>query len=137
MGLAERVAMKDIHARTPVDRVAARVVVGGESYEPVFNGGNDHDSDLPIATAPVPTGVRDLTGTKFGKLTVIGYHSKKGYAGNRKSKHVRRKWVVRCVCGMYSVRRQKAIINSQVDGEDACDKCRHFESVKWKYANQP
>lgn len=98
--------MKDIHARRAVDRTAARVTSSGEHYEPVVGKGNAHDSDLPIATAPVPANVKDLTGTKLGRLTVIGYHSVTRYNGARKNKHVRRKWVVRCDCGRYSIRRE-------------------------------
>jgi hypothetical protein len=109
--------MDDLHARVAVDRVAAKVTKPGEHFEPnkrVLT----NDSDTPIAVQQVPSHIKDLTGTRFGRFTVIGFATKGG-------------WVVRCACGKYSTRRQKAIINPE-NAQDRCEHCRHLAFLKWE-----
>jgi hypothetical protein len=50
----------------------------------------------PLERHPKPPRVRDLTGQRFGKWTVLGYHGRKTYA----TKHsLADYWHVRCACG--------------------------------------
>lgn len=51
---------------------------------------------------------RDLTGEKRGALTVIGY------AGDGC-------WLMRCVCGLYTLRRTRTIARKNMD--DMCPSC--------------
>lgn len=123
--------MKDIHARKPIDRSAARVTAIGEHYEPNVPRANAYDSDLPIAISPRHPRADNLEGRRIGRLTVIGYH---GYKSNSKGEIIHHRWVVRCDCGTWTVRKARAIKNPK-SAEDCCDKCSHFRSVKYKYAN--
>lgn len=53
-----------------------------------------------------------LTGTKFGRFTVVG-------------KLVNKRWQVRCSCGNYSARKSKAIRNPS-NNNDCCEVCREL-----------
>ncbi len=111
--------MDDIHARAPVDRVAARVVFStGEHFDPnkqVLR----NDSETPLRVTPVTKAMLksgsfvNLTGLRFGRFTVLGVA--KDFPG----------WVVRCDCGRYSTRRAKAIKNP-ANAQDRCDHCLHL-----------
>ena len=114
----------DLHARAPVDRVAARVLRGnGVHFDPqkkVLTA----DSDLPLAVRAArcnetrnPT-YMDLTGVSFGRFRVIGL-----------SREVREKWVVRCTCGRYSMRSAKAVKNPR-NSSDCCEHCRHLQFLQ-------
>lgn len=114
--------MKDIHARVPVDRLAARVVGGGVSFVPnkrVLN----NDSEMPIATRPFSRvelkaeGFADLSGRRVGRFTVLGI-----------ARDFNRQWVVRCDCGRYSTRTAKAIKNP-ANSVDRCEHCRHLAFI--------
>ena len=59
----------------------------------------------------------DLTGQKFGRLTVI---KRNGYTG-RKRKLIT--WLCKCDCGNMAIRTGKALKDSFNSG---CDKCRYF-----------
>ncbi|NEG94094.1 hypothetical protein [Leclercia adecarboxylata] len=110
----------DIH-RAPINKTAALVTGKGFSYEP----------DCIICTPefvgpPEIADVRDLlrnpsfidlTGRKKGRFTVIGL-----------MKEGRGKWVVRCVCGTYTIRNAKAIKGADSNPNahiDACRRCMH------------
>ena len=115
--------MKNIYARTPINKTAAIVIGRGFYYEPnkiVLT----NDSDMPIATRPF-TKVElrnksfiDLTGVRVGRFIVIGV-----------SKDFKGGWVVRCDCGMYSTRKAKAIKNPE-NVQDRCEHCRHLAFLK-------
>jgi hypothetical protein len=103
-------------ARIHVDRVAKRVVMPGIHY------------DLPSKTipptlvhseTPIPTvsfsGHNDLTGTKCGRMTVIGNNGKT-------------RWVCRCACGRYELRKAKSVLNP--NNYDMCHACRRLVTVK-------
>lgn len=74
--------------------------------------------DIMPEPTPLPAGLPNLVGTKFGRLTVVGHLGKE-------TKHGYRKWYVRCQCGGYETRTCKAILRSEPsrDGEPMCDKC--------------
>lgn len=115
--------MKQGHER-PVDRIAARVVGAGVSFEFKISDGAIN-SFLPLPTrAPrqAETGQScfvDLTGTKLGRLTVIGI-----------SAEVAARWVVRCTCGTYGLRTARAIKAAAPDA--CCHQCHVFAVAKRK-----
>ena len=117
--------IKDIHARAPINMEAVRVVMfAGEHFEPnkkVLT----NDSENPIAITSITKSMRrnqtfcDLTGTRFGRFSIIGL-----------AKEFKGSWVVRCVCGRYSTRKKKAIMNPE-NGQDRCEHCRHLAFLKY------
>lgn len=106
--------MKPGHER-PVNRLAARVVGAADSYEFKMSDGAVN-SLLPLPTRLISRAeacqpcFTDLTGVKFGRLTVLGI-----------SAEVLARWVVRCVCGTYGLRTAKAIKNAAPDA--CCHQC--------------
>lgn len=115
--------MKPGHER-PVDRVAARVVGKCESYEFKVSP-TAVNSSLPLPVRQPSNGERgaegfiDLTGTKFGRLTVIGM-----------SAEVSARWVVRCVCGSYGLRKSSVI--KTADASASCHQCHLLAVVRRK-----
>ena len=115
----------DIHARVPVDRTAAMVTSKGFDYVPDKKIAIE-ESDFPIPTANPPADVAlnpsfsDLSGNRFGRLTVMGLHA------NRLNR-----WVCRCDCGRYTTRSAKAVRNPENWG-DRCALCQHNAYLKSK-----
>lgn len=115
--------MKDIHARTAINKTAALVVGTGTHYVPNKKV-LANDSDLPIATRLLTKAELrqscfiDLAGARVGRFTVIG--AARDFSG---------RWVVRCDCGTYSTRKTKAIKNSK-NIQDRCEHCRHLAFLK-------
>lgn len=109
--------IKDIHARAPVNKRTAIVVSEIAEYKPkkIIQTA---DSDLPIAIRKVGKNFKDLTGIKFGKFIVIGL-----------AKKTEKRWVVKCACGVYSLRTSKAIKNPS-NNMDQCELCRHLAHLK-------
>ena len=111
--------MKDIHARVPVDRLAARVVMfTGEHFEPNKKVCSD-ERETPHEIAEITEAMRlnpnftNLTGIRFGRFTVIGLCKTGGM------------WCVRCDCGKYATRKKKAVMNKE-NVQDRCEHCRHL-----------
>lgn len=102
--------MRSGHER-PIDSTAGRVVAAGEHFE--FKATSViYDSPYPMPTwFPTQPTFKNLGGMKFGRLTVIGYSSE--HSG---------KWVCRCSCGMYCLRRAKAL-TSTVHPVLPCHQC--------------
>lgn len=120
--------MKDFHARRPVNLTARTVIDGpSEHYTPTLPDANRINSDLPLPTKGLPYGIQDLTGIKFGWFTVIGYHDRRAKTGTLYTK-----WVVRCVCGRYSIRTGKAILAQKNPGE-SCDRCERIQKLRRGY----
>ncbi|WJT09232.1 hypothetical protein [Vibrio harveyi] len=113
--------MIDNRNPAPVDRVAARVLRGGENYTPDKKI-QTADQKTPIPTKKTPANAPQLTGIRFGRMTVLGFAivqtGKKGGS-----------WVVRCDCGTYTLRRTRAIRNPNND-QDRCEECRHLAHLK-------
>lgn len=107
----------DWHARTPIDGNAAGVLRGGAHFVSKKKI-QTADQETPHATKPLPRDVPDLRGRVCGWLTVVGL-----------SADVRKKWVVRCVCGMYTLRTTKAIRNP-ANSADKCEQCRQVEFLR-------
>ena len=103
--------------RTPVNKVAARVVSVGVHYDPQVDfAAHAHWKTCPPLKpfTPVVSG-QDLTGRRIGYLTVVGRWA------DAKPKY--RRWVVRCDCGSFEVRSSRAIANAK-NAHDRCQECR-------------
>lgn len=104
----------------PVDRTARMVTQRGEHWEAGLNKQALH-SEVPIECRRFNKhdALPDLTGRRVGRLTVQGlmYRSEASI------------WVVRCDCGMYEVRKRKALLNMG-NQHDACGKCRCLRQRK-------
>lgn len=110
--------------RAPVNSTAARVLTGGEEYVPDKMIGNAADCDYlpvkPIAELHhlAAEEARRWQGHRFGRMTVVGY-----------SADVPRRWVVRCACGVFTLRKLKAIKNP-ANVFDCCQHCHHLIFLK-------
>lgn len=102
---------------TPVNKTASLVISRGEHWHPTTKG-REVDSDSPLPTKPCGDEERDLSGVRFGRFSVIG-----------KSKDVKKRWVVRCDCGKYTLRRSKAILNES-NQQDRCEACKELAYQK-------
>lgn len=101
----------------PVNRLAAEVTGKGVHYEPQKKIAQQHWEIQP-PTIPTPRNIRDLSGIRFGRFTVLGLYSGGGGL-----------WVVRCVCGDFETRRSRAINNPR-NTRDRCDKCSHLRHLQ-------
>jgi len=70
----------------------------------------------------------DLTGIKFGRLTVVGM-VKMEQTELSPDKKTGGRWAVRCACGFYEMRTAKAVKNPK-NSEDACQDCKSLENAK-------
>lgn len=85
----------------PIDATAGRVVARGEHFEYKATC-KIYDSPYPMPTwVPEQNTFRDISGMKVGRLSVIGYSAE--FSG---------KWVCRCACGMYCLRKAKALTST-------------------------
>jgi len=100
---------------------------------------------IPINTFPKIKGnqFKDLSGIVVGKLTIMGYHSSmanntRDY--NKKNPKTGSKWVVRCDCGIYGIRRG-ITLNKAINKNDnkctlsnMCSRCEYMEKTKnWSF----
>lgn len=111
-------------ASAPLNRTASVVRDGsGEHWDPVVRATQAHWTSPPPMKSP-PTVAPDLTGATTGRLRVVGYYGSSKKSGSR--------WVVRCTCGDYELRRSKAITNPIVAGDTPpmCCKCTALEDLK-------
>lgn len=115
----------------PRDITAKKVVYDkGDKYDAKVKGISVLHSTLPLPIRKtIPNHLkrdpnfRDLSGIKFGYLTVVGLFALDKYD----------KWVVRCACGCYEVRRS-TIINSNPTEIDRtrCLGCLDLERLRHK-----
>ena len=109
--------MDKIFTSVPVNETAARVVAKGVNWEPQKKiQVVEQDTPLPIKNPP--PNIENVTGVRFGRFVVIGY-----------SKNAGGKWVCRCDCGRYALRRTRAVKNAD-NSQDRCELCRHLAYVK-------
>lgn len=116
-----------ILSSTPLNSTAGRVTSKGTHYTPEIEFGTHKHFDAPPPMKRVPSDAEDLTGRKFGRLTVVGLGDTKRGNGS-----VGGSWVVRCACGDYEHRRRKAILNPENTG-DKCRVCYDFEVKRKRY----
>ena len=110
----------------PVNKTAALVTSKGTHYEmkvksqvPEYIG---PPAMLPRNKLPIAPSLTDLTGRKKGRFTVVGMAAEgKG------------KWVVRCVCGTYTIRSSqsvKSVDKNPLAHFDACRECMNLAYLK-------
>lgn len=103
-------AARDMHARG----------VPGDSARPDETHRLEDVRNKGVSTlCPQPL-FRDLTGLKKGRLTVVGRCDTVNGNGS--------KWLVRCTCGRYEVRRTKAL--RPVNPNDRCNECYDLERIR-------
>lgn len=109
----ENVAV-EIAKGAAVDKQTALAMKGGEAYTP------PQKSEQPTYYAPpplreIPPGpsFTDITGLRFGRLTVLGLAAA-GFDGKKT------RWSCRCTCGKYSTHRGPALVAGH---EERCHDC--------------
>lgn len=117
-----RTVAEDIVKSNPINKTASLVVSEGIAYDPDLGYINEH-SENPINTLKTPSTIKDYTGQKFGRFTVVGLRRIK--TDNRNSKV----WTVRCDCGNYETRKTKAIRNKK-NIDDCCVQCRQTKYLR-------
>lgn len=108
--------------RSPVNRHTGIVLSKGVHFEQKVDLRDAPDQKEPLPTRPdveIPLTIRHLIGYRYGRLTVIGYSIKP------------EKWVVRCACGVYTLRRTAAIRNPE-NRNDCCQYCYEFRELQRK-----
>jgi hypothetical protein len=114
---------------SPVNRTAASVTARGEAWSPKI-APTSVMSHAPLPVFPITPVMRssgdfdDLTGRTFGRLTVVGYGGK----GKQRDKGAR--WVCRCVCGTYTYRYKKRLVNPTGSQPPMCAECEKLAYVK-------
>ena len=114
--------MIDNRNASPINKTAALVIGGGVNYEP------DKKVQTIESSNPLPTRkltsqefnsstFKDCSGKKVGRLTTVGLYS------------LGKGWVCRCDCGMYCIRRTRAILNPN-NTQERCEECRHLAFLK-------
>ena len=94
----------------PVDGTAARVITRGESFEyRVQSWSQDSALPLPVREPPNTPSFVDLTGLRIGRLVVIGFSADRNA-----------RWVCRCDCGTYTLRKTPAL---RAGTAAPCDQC--------------
>lgn len=107
----------------PINGTAARVMARGESFEFTENE-YISDSCMPLPTREITpemllnSSFTDLTGKVFGRFTVIGLSI------SRDSK-----WVCRCVCGTYILRKVKGLKDGGA-ANSPCNQCYRLAVLK-------
>ena len=106
----------------PINKNAAMAISGGYSFNPNRRV-TQVESDNPLKTTGTISAHWDLTGMRAGRLTVVGKQPKIGKRGGGK-------WVCRCDCGRYVVRKAKSI--KENIGGMRCDECDYLRGMKSK-----
>jgi len=126
-GDTEGSKFRHLRNRRPIDALARRVTAPAERHDVGLIEG-ESETPLPMWPwcGPGCKKANDLTGTRRGLMTIMGYAGDEGrYRGpgmRPKSKSGRgSRWVARCVCGTYAYRRSK---RWKTPGWDACSRCR-------------
>lgn len=113
--------------RAPVDRTASNVTSTGTHFEPSFERAI-RDQREPYPTRPIPPSptakiTSALIGMRYGRMQVIGL-----------SRDILGRWVVRCACGIYTLRRFSAIRNPE-NNNDCCSECHYIAKKTLKQAS--
>ena len=115
-------------ALKPVDRTAANVIRKGIRY--VFKTVKRKLEGPPKPTVRTPPTLpgkphyEDITGRKYGRVTVVRLHD---YNWNRPNgKRIR--WLCRCVCGNYTIAYGHKLRSAKTGPEIKCGEC--WETMK-------
>lgn len=123
-------------AVAPINRLSGLAVGPREpEFDPERTIFRNHElrSEGPLPTKPVHSGQEDLAGHRIGRLTVVGLFDNPE-CKTRWSKH--RRWVVRCVCGYYEVRREKVLKDKTYQDRAECSVCDYTHRVVTGLAKQ-
>lgn len=112
---------------TPIDQIAANVVSTGTHFNCDFARA-PRDQREPYATRAVPPSptaavTKSVIGKRYGRMEIIGL-----------ARDVKDRWVVRCACGMYSLRRFAAIRNPN-NNNDCCGECLYKAKIVQAHAS--
>jgi hypothetical protein len=108
----------------PVDRTARLVTGPGERHDIKIPPHIPDQSGPPRLTVFPDKNEYNITGQKFGRLTVIGFSGDHGST-----------WVVRCSCGMYSLRRAKTLRRN--GREQMCWTCSQNAVIRRRISERP
>lgn len=117
-------AFDDLFAMIPINRLAGAVTSESSNRYESCKRVTATESETPMPLRRIDSQTRNsgnfdnLTGIKFGRLTVVGMHL-----------NLNGRWVCRCTCGRYVVRRKKSILNPENSG-DRCSLCQHLAFLK-------
>lgn len=108
----------NIDPHLPIDSTAKNVVYNKKNkLGATYLVGNNIQSLVPLPIK-IYNGKQDLSGYKTGRIEVIGYF------GNSK-------WVVRCQCGRYCVKKGRNIKNRSTKNSDQmCDDCYKIKILR-------
>lgn len=122
---------------TPLNKQAA-VDYNATGEQPSCKASGGHVLLAPPRMRPVPTVSTfvDLTGRRFGSLAVIGLKAIEPEDG----KWAETRWVCRCTCGNYTLRRADKLSKKPADADERCPECdqkrRVLESAGSKKADR-
>jgi hypothetical protein len=110
----------------PINKTAAIVISKGFEYKSKIKNLNNESKNpleikLPTTKNKNNKNFIDFTGFRFARFTVIGM-STAPY-----------RWVVRCDCGVYCIRKRRAINNPE-NVQDRCLECKHLAHIKKRYS---
>lgn len=124
----------------PGDRVAGRVASRGEHFEWQCKDRKVHSPEpipyrRPNRIESITPSFTDLTGLKFGRLTVLGI------AADIPSNGTGQRWVVRCVCGAHETRKARSIKAAtsgerQEDSAFMCAWCDNNQRLQKGFGNR-
>jgi hypothetical protein len=116
-----------VAAASPLNREASTVRDGsGDLYEVTVPAHVEHYTAPPKPMMPCPSDVEDLTGFRRGRFTVVRFHHPCKDGG---------KWLVRCTCGDYEVRRAKALKNG-LEQDLSCYCCLRTDTLRKRGSTQ-
>jgi 5-methylcytosine-specific restriction protein A len=115
----------EIAKRTPINRPTLNVASEGNhfSFDSKYLNNVRSDIPLPITTRQLSAGKEDMTGRVFGRLTVIGQADRPTNAWGKM------RWVVRCACGFYELRRSSGLREGRMEAQ-MCSACQQLEERK-------
>ena len=126
----------------PIDRVASRVVYGkAEHWTPLRLAENVLDDLPPLVDLSTRRSIElhpdfvDLTGWRFGCLVAVGLHAEASTTTrylNQQKHPENARWVCRCPCGGYVLRRAKAI-KSNASKVMQCGRCERKRKLRNPY----
>lgn len=106
-------------------RDAAVATSGGESYAEKQAGGVIFLAPPPMLKGTSDPRMPNLTGRKYGDLTVLGQKAR----GPSDGKWSEPAWVVRCSCGNYTVRRHTKLLKIDPSWPAACPTCTYSRQM--------
>ena len=108
--------MNATHA-TPINKQAAISIQSGVEYV-CPRKKMSKESPVPFRIKTTPDRAQELTGVRFGRLTVLGF-----------AMFFKGMWCVRCDCGTYALRKSRAVTNPK-NKNDRCEECRHLAQIQ-------